>query len=70
MLNNFDFTAIEEMDPSLGNNKRIKIIGEGHKTIYDREVPFELRIHEGETQEVGTLEAIRVKVLMLVLPVQ
>jgi hypothetical protein len=44
------------------------VIGEGHRVIYDREVPFELRIHDNETgpQEVGTLEAIRVKILLLV----
>ena len=40
VLNNFDFTAIDEMDPSLSD---------GHKPIYDREVPFELRINDGET---------------------
>lgn len=41
---------------------------EGHKLIYDREVPFELRIHDsdGGPQEVGTLEAVRVKILILV----
>ena len=44
-------------------------IAEGHKLVYDREVPFELRIHDGDggPQEVGTLEAIRVKVLTLVI---
>jgi len=36
-LNAFDFTAIEEMDPSLA---------EGHQVVYDREAPFELRIGE------------------------
>jgi hypothetical protein len=41
--------------------------GEGHRILYDREVPFELRIHDDNgPQEVGTLEAIRVKVLVLV----
>ena len=41
---------------------------DGHKLVYDREVPFELRIQdsEGGPQEVGTLEAVRVKVLVLV----
>jgi len=36
--------------------------------IYDREVPFELRIQDANTgpQEVGTLEAIKVKLLVLV----
>ena len=35
VLNAFDFTAIDEMDPSLS---------EGHTVLYDREAPFELRI--------------------------
>ncbi len=58
ILNAFDFRAIDEMDPSLA---------EGHKLIYEREVPYELRIQEGEggPQEVGTLEAIKVKILIL-----
>ena len=51
VLNHFDFAAIEEMDPSLGNLLLWKIyvcIAEGHRVVYDREVPFELRIHDGE----------------------
>lgn len=58
LLNSFDFSAIEEMDPSLAD---------GHRVIYDREVPFELRIQDPSSgpQEVGTLESIRVKVLSL-----
>ena len=54
LLNSFDFSAIEEMDPSLG---------EGHHVIYDREVPFELRIQDSGSgpQEVGTLEAIKTR---------
>ena len=35
VLNAFDFTAIDEMDPSLS---------EGHILVFDREAPFELRI--------------------------
>ena len=44
-------------------------IAEGHRLIFDREVPFELRIHDGDSgpQEIGTLEAIRVKILALVI---
>ena len=59
VLNAFDFSAIEEMDPSLA---------EGHTVVFDREAPFELRIQDPTSgpQEVGTLEAIRVKILMLV----
>ena len=58
LLNAFDFRAIDEMDPSLA---------EGHKLYYEREVPFELRIQEadGGPQEVGTLEAIKVKMLVM-----
>jgi len=57
-LEAFDFTAIEEMDPSLA---------EGHRVVYDRECPFELRVQDTETgpQEVGTLEAVRCKILAL-----
>ena len=41
---------------------------EGHHLLYDREAPFELRIQDPNNgpQEVGTLEAIRVKILVLV----
>merc|ERR1719183_3367992 len=53
-----DFSGIEEMDPS---------IADGSHVIYDREVPFELRVQESEDkpQAVGTLEAIKVKLLLL-----
>ena len=58
LISTFDMGAVDEMDPSLA---------EGHRIIYDREVPFELRIQESgqAPQEVGTLEAIKVKVLTL-----
>merc|ERR1719359_1910785 len=58
LLDSFDFTAIEEMDPSLA---------EGHRVVYDRECPFELRVQDADTgpPEVGTLEAIRCKILAL-----
>jgi hypothetical protein len=37
------------MDPSLGkSSSRVIIIADGFKCLYDREVPFELRIHDGE----------------------
>jgi hypothetical protein len=54
----FDFSTIDEMDPSL--------IG-GHRVVYEREVPFELRVQQAEhaPQEVGTLEAVKVKLLLL-----
>ena len=35
MLGPMDFGVIDEMDPSLA---------EGHRVLYDMEVPFELRI--------------------------
>lgn len=42
-------------------------LADGHKIVYEREVPFELRIQEASgPQEVGTLEAVRVKLLLLV----
>ena len=43
-------------------------VAEGHCVLYDREAPFELRIQDPNSgpQEVGTLEAIRVKILNLV----
>lgn len=45
VLNAFDFTAIDEMDPSLGNILiSLIILAEGHSVLYDREAPFELRI--------------------------
>ena len=58
VLSQFDFSAIEEMDPSLSG---------GHRVIYDREVPFELRVQQVSEvpQEVGTLEAVRVKILIV-----
>eukprot|EP01138_Halocafeteria_seosinensis_P001814 gb/GECG01001857.1/.p1 GENE.gb/GECG01001857.1/~~gb/GECG01001857.1/.p1 ORF type:complete len:322 (+),score=40.00 gb/GECG01001857.1/:1-966(+) len=52
-----------------GNSEQIRkldpILRGGYKVVYDREVPVEVRIQEGEEapQEVGTLEALRAKVL-------
>eukprot|EP00511_Aplanochytrium_stocchinoi_P004054 CAMPEP_0204837724 /NCGR_PEP_ID=MMETSP1346-20131115/28788_1 /ASSEMBLY_ACC=CAM_ASM_000771 /TAXON_ID=215587 /ORGANISM="Aplanochytrium stocchinoi, Strain GSBS06" /LENGTH=240 /DNA_ID=CAMNT_0051973353 /DNA_START=108 /DNA_END=830 /DNA_ORIENTATION=+ len=56
-LTNIDFSAIEELDPSLSD---------GYRIIYDRECPVELRFQETaeSPQEVGTLEAIKVKMLV------
>ena len=58
-ISNIDFSAIEELDPS---------ISDGYRIIYDRECPLELRFQETakSPQEVGTLEAIKVKILLLV----
>jgi hypothetical protein len=70
VLNNFDFTAIEELDPSLRKSQLStdNNLEEGHIVLYDREAPFELRIQDAKQgpQEVGSLEAIRVKILLLV----
>ena len=46
-------------DPSLSG---------GHRVVYEREVPFELRVQQVDSstpQEAGTLEAVRVKLLLL-----
>ena len=56
VLANFDFSEIDAKDPSLS---------EGHKLIYNREVPFELRLEDNEgPQEVASFEAIRCKILL------
>ena len=58
-LTTFDFSVMEDTDPSLID---------GHSIVFNKEVPFELRIQEvgSEPQEVGTLESINVKLLVLV----
>ena len=54
--NTFDFSEIDEKDPSLS---------EGHRCIYDKEVPFELRLDDSNgPQEVASFEAIRAKILL------
>ena len=52
----YDFSGGDDGDPSLAN---------GHRVFYEREVPFELRTATGteEPQEVGALEAIKVRIL-------
>ena len=55
-LTNIDFREIEEKDPSLND---------GHKLLYDLEVPFELRLEDDNgPQEVGSFEYIRCKILL------
>lgn len=51
-----DPATLAESDPSLAS---------GHRVFYEREVPFELRTADGleEPDEVGVLEAIKVKIL-------
>lgn len=57
LMGSFDFSGIEEMDPSLSD---------GHRLTYDREVPFELRLEDTNgPQEIASFEAIRAKVLMM-----
>jgi len=57
ILGNFDFSQIEELDPSLS---------EGHRLAYDREVPLELRLEDSNgPQEVASFEAIRAKILIM-----
>ena len=56
ILSNFDFHEIEEKDPSLND---------GHKMLYDREVPFELRLEDNNgPQEVASFEVLRCKILL------
>lgn len=53
----FDFSAIEELDPSLAD---------GCTAIYDREVSMEIRNQTGaEEVRQGTMESIKVKMLLL-----
>ena len=57
LLSALDPSSTEELDPSLTD---------GYYVYYEREVPFELRMSEATEvpQEVGALEAIRVKLLV------
>ena len=55
-FSNIDFTEIEEKDPSLN---------EGHKLLYDREVPFELRLEDNNgPQEIASSEELKCKVIL------
>jgi hypothetical protein len=49
----------------LGRRRRDPSLANGHRVFYEREVPFELRTATGteEPQEVGALEAIKVRIL-------
>ncbi len=57
-LTNFDLSNLADLDPS---------VADGYRVIYEREVPFELRLSQGTggPQQVGTLEAVKAKVLVL-----
>ena len=51
-------TFADTCDPSL--EARDPSLAEGHKVVYDRECPFELRVQDEDTPpEAGTLEPIR-----------
>ena len=55
-FSNFDFSEIEAKDPSLS---------EDHKLIYNREVPFELRLDDNDVpKEIASFEAMRCKILI------
>ncbi len=57
MVYNLDYTQIEENDPSLS---------EGHRLVFDREIPFELRLEDNSgPQEVASFESIRAKILVM-----
>ena len=68
VLNNFDFTILEDMDPQISKCiNSLKLEELGYEVLFDREAPFELRIHDPSKKsqiEVGNLEAIRIRVLM------
>lgn len=57
-LSTLDVNSFDEMDPSLS---------EGHRLLFDKEIPFELRIPQStnNSADLGTIENIRVKVLLL-----
>lgn len=56
ILSSFDFSGIAEKDPSLS---------QGHRKVYDCEVPFEIRNEEDNgPQQALSLEAIRCKILI------
>eukprot|EP01027_Heterolobosea_sp_BB2_P002876 GEZU01004317.1.p1 GENE.GEZU01004317.1~~GEZU01004317.1.p1 ORF type:complete len:107 (-),score=4.39 GEZU01004317.1:27-347(-) len=58
LLSTLDFRSLEEMDPS---------IADGHRLVFDKEVPLELRTQDSSNNHnEGTLEAIRVKILVMV----
>ena len=53
----FDFSTIDELDPSLCD---------GYRVLYDREVPLEIRHHHSNDDiRGGTLETLKIKLLIL-----
>ena len=56
ILSSFDFSGIAEKDPSLS---------QGHRLIYDCEIPFEIRLEDKNgPQDAVSFEAIRCKILI------
>ena len=57
VIGNLDFSQIEELDPSLAD---------GHRMIYERQVPFELRLEDTNgPQDSATFEVIGAKILIM-----
>jgi len=57
IIGNLDFSQIEELDPSLA---------EGHRIIYERQVPFEIRFEDTNgPQDAATFEVIGAKILLV-----
>ena len=56
-INVFDFSLIDDLDPSLAD---------GYRVLYDREVPLEIRHqHSNEYVRGGTMETLKIKLLIL-----
>jgi hypothetical protein len=57
IIGNIDFSQIEELDPSLAD---------GHRIIYERQVPFELRLEDTNGPlDAATFEEIGAKILVV-----
>ncbi|GAW83371.1 hypothetical protein, conserved [Plasmodium gonderi] len=54
----FDFSSLEELDPSLTD---------GYNACYRKEVPFEIKLEHSSNvpQEIGSLEVITIKIFVL-----
>ena len=56
-VNIFDFSVIEDLDPSLSD---------GYRVLYDREVPLEIcQQHNNGNVQSGTVETLKIKLLIL-----
>jgi len=57
VIGNVDFSQIDELDPSLAD---------GHRIIYERQVPFELRLEDTNGPlDAATFEEIGAKILIV-----